>query len=368
MSKHQICRNCGHNADGNYCPACGQRTTTGRLTWPSLVESVSSTFIGDEAYGLRGINMRKGAVMTWLAILCQPYKSISEYLEGHRRKYFNPVAILLMLSTFYAIVFSLVGKEFTPTAKEGQHMFLWLICSYYDYAKLHPAANMLLALPFLALAMKTVFRKKSDLKYVEYLYIGIFLSLFEITLMIAGLPAELLFSWYSAFYIQTLPVFIYTAFVCWRLFKLSKKGAVLRTLLVNLLQYVYIFVASLLLLITALGGYALTAPEKFKKEFNIGAKGPKGERAAENREDTGLLEDILDGIIDGLSGDGETAGTGAGEAADGNEADTRDAGAEAVPAKSMEKEPDKARANDSAGQKSDAPEKVSAENQNRQDK
>lgn len=64
MPKHQLCRNCGYEIDHNYCPACGQRTTTDRLTWASLAESVSSTFIGDEAYGLRGINMRKGAVMT----------------------------------------------------------------------------------------------------------------------------------------------------------------------------------------------------------------------------------------------------------------------------------------------------------------
>lgn len=81
------------------------------------MDSVSSTFIGDEAYGLRGINMRKGAVMTWLAILIHPYVSVSEFILGHRRKYFNPVAILLMLSTFYAVVFALVSKEFTPTAR-----------------------------------------------------------------------------------------------------------------------------------------------------------------------------------------------------------------------------------------------------------
>ena len=175
MPKHQLCRNCGHEIDHNYCPACGQRTTTDRLTWASLVDSVSSTFIGDEAYGLRGINMRKGAVMTWLAILIHPYVSVSEFILGHRRKYFNPVAILLMLSTFYAVVFALVSKEFTPTARADSPLFRWLICSYYDYATLHPAANMLLMLPFYALAMKTVFRRRSDLKYVEYLYIGILL-------------------------------------------------------------------------------------------------------------------------------------------------------------------------------------------------
>ena len=291
MPKHQLCRNCGHEIDHNYCPACGQRTTTDRLTWASLVDSVSSTFIGDEAYGLRGINMRKGAVMTWLAILIHPYVSVSEFILGHRRKYFNPVAILLMLSTFYAVVFALVSKEFTPTARADSPLFRWLICSYYDYATLHPAANMLLMLPFYALAMKTVFRRRSDLKYVEYLYIGIFLSVFEITLMILALPAELFIPWYSSFYMQMLPVFIYTGFVFRKLFGLKKKGAVLRTLLANGLQYVYAFFAALGLLTLSLGIYYLVAPEKFKEELNIRNRDARTEQVEGSQQGEGALTD-----------------------------------------------------------------------------
>ena len=305
MPKHQLCRNCGYEIDHNYCPACGQRTTTDRLTWASLAESVSSTFIGDEAYGLRGINMRKGAVMTWLAILIHPYASVSEFILGHRRKYFNPVAILLMLSTFYAVVFALVGKEFTPTARADYPLFRWLICSYYDYATLHPAANMLLMLPFYALAMKTVIRRRSDLKYVEYLYIGIFLSVFEITLMILALPAELFIPWYSSFYMQMLPVFIYTGFVFWKLFGLKKKGAVLRTLLVDMLQYVYAFFAALGLLTLSLGIYYLVAPEKFKEELNIRNRDARTEQVEGAQPGEGALNDILDGFMDALSVDSE---------------------------------------------------------------
>lgn len=305
MPKHQICRNCGHHAEGNYCPVCGQRTTTARLTWGALAESVCSTFIGDEAYGLRGIDMRKGAVPTWLAILCRPYRSISEFLEGHRRKYFNPVAILLMLSTFYAIVFALVGKEFTPTAKEGQHMFLWLACSYYDYATLHPAANMLLTLPFYALALKSLFRRRSDLRYVEYLYIGIFLSVIEITLMIVALPAELLIPWYSSFYMQMLPVFIYTAIVLGQLFGLKKKGAALRTLAAYVLQYLYTLIVALGLLASSLYGYYLFAPEKFREEFDTGTNALTEEKSGAGK---GVVTEIVKEVIELFSDQDEEGG------------------------------------------------------------
>ena len=50
----------------------------------------------------------------------RPYVSISEFLQGHRRKYFNPVAILLMLSTFYAIVFALWARSSRPKPERSR--------------------------------------------------------------------------------------------------------------------------------------------------------------------------------------------------------------------------------------------------------
>lgn len=141
---------------------------------------------------------------------------------------------------------------------------------------------MLLMLPFYALAMKTVFRRRSDLKYVEYLYIGIFLSVFEITLMILALPAELFIPWYSSFYMQMLPVFIYTGFVFRKLFGLKKKGAVLRTLLANGLQYVYAFFAALGLLTLSLGIYYLVAPKNSRRS-SISATGTPGQNRSKGR-------------------------------------------------------------------------------------
>lgn len=299
MSKHQLCRNCGHIVDNNYCPACGQRTSTRRLGWAALVESVTSTFIGDEAYGLRGMNMRKGAVMTWLSILFRPHRVIPEFIAGCRRKYFNPVAILLLLSTFYAVVFLLVGKDYTPIAADDQPLFQWLVSTYIDYASLHPAGYLLLVLPFFALAMKTVFRRKTDLRYVEYLYIGIFLSIFEITLMIAALPAELLIPWYSSFYMLTLPLFLYTTFVFLKIFGLKKKrSALLRTLLANLLQYVYIFVATLVLCSAAVGGFYLISPEKCRETFTFNRSLHAGQQEGETQN---LLRDTIQGIVEALS-------------------------------------------------------------------
>lgn len=62
------------------------------------------------------------------------------------------------------MVFLLVGKDYTPIAADEQPLFQWLVSTYIDYASLHPAGYLLLVLPFFALAIKTVFRRKTDLR------------------------------------------------------------------------------------------------------------------------------------------------------------------------------------------------------------
>lgn len=260
----QLCRNCGHEVDGNYCPACGQRTSTHRLSWATLVESFASTFIGDEAYGVRGMNMRRGLVGTWWTIVVRPSRSIGEFIAGHRRKYFNPVAVLLLLSTLYAALSVWAGKEVESAVDPSLPPLRQAVRAVLDYVRIHPAASALVSLPFAALAMKTLFGRKCDLRYVEYLYVGIFLSVFEVTLMVVQLPLELLVPRYSSFYGNTLPVFVYTAAVFWRLFGLTKKGALLRTLVVDALTYLYAIVTVVAGSLLLLGGVYLVSPESFE--------------------------------------------------------------------------------------------------------
>lgn len=295
MPRHQLCRNCGHIVEENYCPSCGQRTTTHRLNWAALAESFTATFIGDEAYGLHGIHMRKGAVSTWFDIIFRPQRVIPEFIEGHRRKYFNPVSILLLLSTFYTVVFLLIDKEFTPSAADGQPPLQWLWNTYIDYATLHPAGFLLVRLPISALAMKTVFRHKTDLRYVEYLYIGIFISIFMITLKIVALPTELLLPKYNSLYMNILPQLLYTAFVFWKIFGLKKKGAVLRTLLTELLKSVYLLLIASVGAVCVMIGYYFLSPENFEKEFSYFLQTDTEE--AVNTEG-GEVRKFFDGVLD----------------------------------------------------------------------
>lgn len=281
MSENQICRNCGCEVSGNYCSECGQRTSTHRLGWKSLAESFASTFIGDEAYGLQGINMRKSALETWWAILTQPHVAIPEFISGHRRKYFNPVAILLLLSTLYSVFYYLIDREYTPLASADQGFLLWCMNTYRDYAQLHPAVQFLIGLPFFTFALKTVFRKRTDYKFVEMLYVGIFLSIFEISLMLVLLPIELRLTHSPSPRLAVLlPHVLYNAFVFRNMFRLKWGGALLRSLYNELLYFVYFGLTLFAVVFTILFCIYFTSPETFR-ELNEETTIEKGSPEAE---------------------------------------------------------------------------------------
>lgn len=184
---NQICRNCGHTVEGLYCSNCGQKNDVERLKWSSLADNFLSTFVGDGAIGERRSNIRYGFLQTILVTVIHPGQTVTEYLEGHRRKYFNPVTILLMLSGFYALIgvfFGLIDDTPKPSSNVlGEYVNLLMA-----YAQSHPAMIYLLLLPFTALAYKWVFRKRSDLRYIEFAYIGIFAAIFSVILVFLELP------------------------------------------------------------------------------------------------------------------------------------------------------------------------------------
>ena len=86
------CLNCGVSLRPNqrFCYNCGQRTNTSRVTFRHLFHDFLQTF----AHADRGLlNLIKG-----LAI--NPGRTAVEYIEGKRKKYFNPFAFLGLCIAF----------------------------------------------------------------------------------------------------------------------------------------------------------------------------------------------------------------------------------------------------------------------------
>lgn len=211
--KKIACPNCGRTIDSPYCPRCGQRYGGARLSWQTLWDGTMSTYLGEGFDGEKGAVERFGMLGTLWQTVRHPVRTISAFLAGHRRKYFNPFALLLLLSGFCALANSLFGIRYLDislnpeTAPDSGFRLSEYIKIATDYANSHPAAYLLLTIPFTALAEKWIFRPRK-LRYIEFLYIGIFTSVLSVVVMfiMSFIPLELDPAYGS--YIQSLPIFL----------------------------------------------------------------------------------------------------------------------------------------------------------------
>lgn len=101
------CLNCATllTADDHYCPTCGQKTNTHRLSmshiWHDLTHAITHT--------------DKGFFFTIKKLFHRPGIMAREYLAGKRKKYFNPFSLLVILLG----VFIVANGIFKPYSEEN---------------------------------------------------------------------------------------------------------------------------------------------------------------------------------------------------------------------------------------------------------
>jgi hypothetical protein len=91
ISMSTNCKNCETLFEGKFCPQCGQKASTGRLTVGHVLE---------EAW--HGVTHTDRSFLSLLtAMIGDPGRVINEYIAGRRKKYFSPYM-------FYAVITGLL--------------------------------------------------------------------------------------------------------------------------------------------------------------------------------------------------------------------------------------------------------------------
>ena len=93
---HQAnCLNCETALQGgeNFCPSCGQKTNTHRLTLGHFFHEFFHAFTHAD----------KGIFHLLLGMLIRPGVVAREYIEGKRKKYFNPFTFFLIMMGIYVL-------------------------------------------------------------------------------------------------------------------------------------------------------------------------------------------------------------------------------------------------------------------------
>ncbi len=87
------CLNCGTKCTGEYCPKCGQKTSTRRFQAKEIIVNTIASLIGGD----------NKLWCTCVCLLTRPGYMVREYLLGKRVCFYNPVSLLVCLVAIYAI-------------------------------------------------------------------------------------------------------------------------------------------------------------------------------------------------------------------------------------------------------------------------
>ncbi len=90
-----ICKNCNNEVSGNFCSHCGQPADTHKLNMHFILH--------DLQHGL--FHFDKGILYTTKELLTRPGHTIREFIDGKRVKHFQPLSFVIVLATFYGLLY-----------------------------------------------------------------------------------------------------------------------------------------------------------------------------------------------------------------------------------------------------------------------
>lgn len=116
MSHANICLNCEHPINSKFCPHCGQKTDTHRITFKHFI-------FHDILHGMW--HFEKGILFTAKESLIRPGKAALDYISGKRIRYYNVFYLTLLL----------IGLNILVNHFQNQ------LSHYYFNTRLHPETD-----------------------------------------------------------------------------------------------------------------------------------------------------------------------------------------------------------------------------------
>jgi hypothetical protein len=172
------CKNCNHHFKGNFCPYCGQKAATEKITL--------SYFLYDIPHSV--FHVDKGFLFTLKWMFKNPGKAIKEYLAGKRVQHFRPFAYVIILSTICTLLSPLIEKA-TYTlflAKNPGYTITYKKLFFEQYLSLF----IFLLIPVLSFVTWVTFRKRGYNYWEHFLgntYLAAQLNIFLLVIKLAGL-------------------------------------------------------------------------------------------------------------------------------------------------------------------------------------
>jgi hypothetical protein len=174
------CKNCHFEYDGKYCPSCGQKADTERITYHSLAHEIPHSLL----------HIDKGIFFTMKELFTRPAASLREYMSGRRVKHFKPLAYVLILTAISSFVTHLVDSHIiskglgTTLSLEPTLLNRVLLNTSHFFDK-YPSVFYFLMIPVISL-LSWLFFRRSGYNYWENVILNTYLTAqFNLLLIVA---------------------------------------------------------------------------------------------------------------------------------------------------------------------------------------
>ena len=218
-----ICKNCGFEFIGSYCPNCSQSVkANSRLTFKNIIKDFFDTVF----------NLDKGFFFTFWNLLKQPEFIVQGFISGKRKRFTNPVKYLIIATAIQALSESIImfkeqGIPFTSftflSNELNQNMHLWNQSLTLDYPILFGIINLLFwPIPFYFLFKKLKHNIPELIAVMMYIY-GTIVILIQIIAFIhnpltgKNMPIELVSLLATGYMIYVLLKFYKRGSISWRI-------------------------------------------------------------------------------------------------------------------------------------------------------
>lgn len=252
------CNNCNTNLSSkdNYCNNCGAKVIRNRLTLKNLFSDFIETYL----------NYDNKFIQTFINLFIKPEDVIGNYITGTRKKYVNVINYFTIAITFTGLEYFLIKRSFpdfldlSDISQKGMENFSNTIL---NTVKEYQSFALMLFVPFYAFMAKMTFFNVKKFNYTELLVIFMYIiahtSIVGTLIIIPSAFFELKMGQLSPFVL--IFQILYSAFCLKRLYDLSFKGIILRTLFFLLI----LFVIYIIFISAVLGMVFLTkGPDFFK--------------------------------------------------------------------------------------------------------
>ncbi len=229
METQQACKNCGSILTGKYCSNCSQNADIHRFTLKHALHDFFHSFT----------HIDRGILFLIKELFTRPGYASKEYIEGKRKKYFNPFQYLFLAvaaATFLSVNYQLMGpKADVNTIGTGINTFgLQYNAFIYKYFNV----IQLVSVPVIAL-FSWLFYRKSGYNYAENLVFNTFLGAQRTLMYILIAPFLYIFNryWYIPISVYYIGWLIYYGWAFVQFFN-EKKSTVIFKFIISILLFI----------------------------------------------------------------------------------------------------------------------------------